>query len=228
MRKVHTLLNIISQFSQIVTAYITRKGLDYFIEENISNIYGLILDLGCGGIHKTELSNKKRIIGFDVRIGEGVDVAGDAHCLPFRDNSFDAIICKQVLEHLYHPHIAVDEMLRILKPGGKVVMSAPFYYPIHFVPIDYFRFTRYGLEKLFQKWEEVKIEAQYNLLGSIALHLAKFGTARTLIIRILSPLIAIVAMLLMLLDKPFTKIFGKFKHIEWLTTHYFLSATKVN
>lgn len=205
---------------------ISRKGLDGFVEMNLNHGKCLILDLGCGGVHKTKLNSEAKVVGIDIKCAQGVDVIGDAHILPFRNDAFDIIISKQVLEHLRNPHLAVTEMWRVLKPGGKVVMSVPFYYPIHVAPADYFRFTRYGLEILFERWREVKIEAQYNLLGTLALHLIKFSTSEAIIIKIFSPAIVLAVALLLACDKPLAKFLMHRKKSEILTTHYFLSAIK--
>lgn len=52
-------------------------------------------------------------------------VAGDAEKLPFADDSFDSVLCTEVIEHLPRPQIAIDEMFRVLKPGGLAVISTP-------------------------------------------------------------------------------------------------------
>jgi ubiquinone/menaquinone biosynthesis C-methylase UbiE len=55
--------------------------------------------------------------------------AGDAARLPFEDKSFDRIVCSEVLEHVHDPDAVLEEIARILKPGGIFVASVPRYWP---------------------------------------------------------------------------------------------------
>ena len=63
------------------------------------------------------------IINYDILQQDEVLVVGDAHSLPFKSNVFDSIICQAVLEHVKNPKKVVDEMLRVLKPGGHVFLK---------------------------------------------------------------------------------------------------------
>lgn len=74
-----------------------------------------------------------------------LDVVGDAHHLPFPDNSFDAAICESLLEHVTEPERVISEMRRVLKPGGKIYAMMPFMFGFHAAPNDYTRFTHRGL-----------------------------------------------------------------------------------
>lgn len=81
------------------------------------------------------------------------DVFGDAGQLPFADNTFNSIICLEVIEHLPEPLSAMTEIARTLKPGGEAWVSMPFMYPIHNAPFDFQRFTEHGLRENFGKAE---------------------------------------------------------------------------
>ena len=74
-----------------------------------------------------------------------------AEALSFDDASFDAVVCLQVLEHLRQPWKAVSECARVAKPGGRVILSAPFLFPHHAAPHDYFRFTHDGLRSMVEE-----------------------------------------------------------------------------
>ncbi len=80
-----------------------------------------------------------------------VDVVGDAHLLPYQDDSVDAIYCEAVLEHLNDPAKAVSEMRRVLKPGGKVVAMTPFLQRFHGYPFHFQNFTVIGHALLFER-----------------------------------------------------------------------------
>ncbi|MGE0143872.1 MAG: methyltransferase domain-containing protein [Planctomycetota bacterium] len=86
-----------------------------------------------------------------------VDVVGDAHDLPFMDDTFDSVICNAVLEHVGAPEVAVAEILRVLKPGGYLYAEVPFIFFFHGYPSDYRRFTREGVRRLFHGLADPKI-----------------------------------------------------------------------
>ena len=113
---------------------------------------GVVLDLGCGHPPYRDYAGKWRI-GVDLRANDGVDVVANAYYLPFRNNSIDSVICSELLEHLANPHDAVEEIGRVLTPGGKIFLTTRFCYPLHGEPEDYYRFTEFGLRHLFSKFK---------------------------------------------------------------------------
>jgi SAM-dependent methyltransferase len=78
------------------------------------------------------------------------DVFYDGKLLPFESQTFDTVISVQVLEHTPHPQDLVNEMARVVKSGGLVIVSAPFSFRLHEEPHDYFRYTPHGLRALFE------------------------------------------------------------------------------
>ncbi len=87
------------------------------------------------------------------------DVDGDICSLPFRTAAADAVICKDVLEHVRDPRAAVAEMHRVLKGGGLLYCSVPFLHPYHGGKelADYWRFTHEGIELLFSDFSWVDV-----------------------------------------------------------------------
>lgn len=81
------------------------------------------------------------------RYGARPDVFADAAYLPFADESFDNVVCLEVLEHVRYPERVITEIGRVLKPGGKVWLSMPFLYPVHDAPFDFQRHTAHGLQR---------------------------------------------------------------------------------
>ncbi|MEQ1514997.1 MAG: class I SAM-dependent methyltransferase [Usitatibacteraceae bacterium] len=75
-------------------------------------------------------------------------VYGDAHALPFPDGEFESVLLLDVMEHLRNPDICLKEIARVLKDGGKLFLKVPFLYPIHDAPIDFTRWTRFGLSQI--------------------------------------------------------------------------------
>ena len=154
-----------------ITSKITRKELEKFIETHQDS--GLTLDIGCGhAFYRKYFPNR---LGFDIQPGPAVDVVGDAHKLSFEDEKFDNILCTEVLEHLHSPQIAISEMKRVLKKGGKLILTTRFIFPLHDTPHDYYRFTKYGLKYLFKDWEILELKEETNTLRSLAVLLQRVG-----------------------------------------------------
>ena len=104
------------------------------------------LDLGSGDRQRVG------VVSFDYARYSG-GVQGDCLQLPFRSDSADLILSQATLEHVTNPQLAVDEMLRVLRPGGVLYVEAAFMQPIHMAPHHYFNITPYGLAHLLRDWE---------------------------------------------------------------------------
>ena len=90
-----------------------------------------------------------RILNLDISYYPNTDIVANAEDLPFADDSLDAIIIKNVFEHLQKPIRVRDEMLRVLKPGWYAYVKIPFMQPFHAVPDDFQRYTLEGMKELF-------------------------------------------------------------------------------
>ena len=104
----------------------------------------------------TDISGFKEIIDFDN--SEIIEISyPDVDCqnLPYDDNSFDAVISDQVLEHVVAPSKAINEALRVLKPNGIAIHTTCFVNYYHEAPIDYWRFSPPALLYLHQGFSEV-------------------------------------------------------------------------
>lgn len=77
----------------------------------------------------------------------GIDVVGDMEALPLRNGSLDGVLCETVLEHVPDGRAAFAELLRVLKPGGRVFLTLPFLWPYHASPHDYRRWTSSGVAR---------------------------------------------------------------------------------
>lgn len=109
-----------------------------------------ILDIGCGSKPYYHKSISARITGGDIVATKSTHIVFNAMKLPFKNQSFDGVICVNSLYYYPNPFEAVKEMSRIMKKNGKVVLVTPFMYPIHDAPVDKYRFTEYGLRELLK------------------------------------------------------------------------------
>ncbi len=111
-----------------------------------------ILEIGAGKKPCKELFQEASFTCTDAVGYDWVDELIDVSSMSYEENSFDLVICNNVLEHVPTPQRAVDEIRRCLKPRGKLFLVVPFLFPLHDVPHDYFRFTEYSLANLFDRW----------------------------------------------------------------------------
>ncbi len=114
---------------------------------------GKILDIGCGTKPFKSLLDKDSLyIGMEYSgLTQRPDLFGDANRLPFKDMSFDGVLLNEVIEHMPDPSKGIEEAYRVLKKDGKLFLTAPMYWRLHYAPQDYFRFTQYGLRHILTK-----------------------------------------------------------------------------
>lgn len=117
-----------------------------------SHAKGYLLDLGCGKVplfhaYRDYISDNICVDWSNSQHeNKHLDLEHDlTKRLPFRDGEFDTIILSSVLEHLSQPENLFKEMSRILSTKGKIIMNVPFYYHLHELPYDYYRYTEFAL-----------------------------------------------------------------------------------
>lgn len=120
------------------------------------NGHGTWLDLGCGARPYESLFAVEHYVGLDVPVsghppeGKRHDLLFDGGRIPVRSAAVDGVLCTQVLEHTAQPAALLAEIRRVLKPGGALVMTAPFVWEEHEQPYDFFRYTEFGLRHLLE------------------------------------------------------------------------------
>jgi SAM-dependent methyltransferase len=102
------------------------------------------------------------------------DVHADAVALPFFAKSFETVTAFQVLEHIAEPSAVLEEIHRVLTPGGTLIMATPFLWGIHDAPRDYYRYTPFGLRHLLERadFDVVTIEPVCGLWAVVGLRVA--------------------------------------------------------
>jgi hypothetical protein len=95
------------------------------------------------------------VIGTDVYASPHTSLLADAHKLPFANGTFDGVWIQAVLEHVLDPAVVVEELHRVLKPGGLVYAETPFMQQVHERAYDFTRFTQSGHRWLFRRFDEI-------------------------------------------------------------------------
>lgn len=114
-----------------------------------ANRDGWVLDLGAGGKHQ----RWDNVIQIDIFRFPMVDVVCTADRLPFRDNTFKAVISQAVFEHLQYPEWAAAEIRRVLQPGGVAKIDTAFLQPEHGYPHHFYNATETGLRHWFRDFD---------------------------------------------------------------------------
>ncbi|MBE3141517.1 MAG: class I SAM-dependent methyltransferase [Thermoplasmata archaeon] len=125
-----------------------------------------VLDLGGNKTNKRGQFDLEKynlcVVYSNLSIVKSPDVQADAAYIPFADNSFDVVICSELLEHVPNPPDVLSEVYRVLRPGGLLLICVPFLYQIHSDPYDFGRYTDYYWSVTLGKigYRETVIEKQ--------------------------------------------------------------------
>jgi SAM-dependent methyltransferase len=97
-----------------------------------------------------------RLINIDPSPGSEAVIFCDAHDVPFKDGTVDAVVTQAVLEHVADPVRCVEEIHRVLKPDGIVYSEIPFMQQVHQYGYDFTRFSHLGHRRLFRRFVEME------------------------------------------------------------------------
>ncbi|GAA4333846.1 class I SAM-dependent methyltransferase [Flaviaesturariibacter amylovorans] len=155
--------------------FLIRNRLLGVVRKFAPRLSGRLLDFGCGVKPYEHLFTVNEYVGVDYQ-GEGetwnkekVDFIYNGRTLPFPDASFDSIFSSEVLEHVFNPAEIIPELHRVLKPGGRMLLTFPFAMPEHEEPNDYARYTSFAAVSLFQQhgFEVMDLEKTGNYVEAV-------------------------------------------------------------
>jgi hypothetical protein len=219
---------------QKLSKKISRKNLDKFIDYYISRISNeldginslKVLNVGAGGTIETYLKTKFNFVkSIDVDVNREPDQVIDVCDIDqLKDLTFTPqLICMfEVLEHTKNPINAIQNLYEIIDENSYVMLSTPFIFHIHDEPYDFFRFTKYGLEILFQNFKEVVVKPRNGWFETILVLFVRLRMERN----ILSKMIGNLFILIYFLLTPITYLLQSIIKSEKITTGYFVYAKK--
>jgi SAM-dependent methyltransferase len=221
-------MNIIDKIG--ITKKITRPRQEAFIKKYASS--KSTLDIGCGNdIYRSYFPNCTTL-DIEARPDVNVDIIADVHDLSvIQDETYDVVLCAEVLEHLHTPSKAISEMRRILKPGGIIILTTRFIFPLHDAPHDYYRYTKYGLKHLMQNFTMLELTEEASTIETLAVLYQRLGfQCDTLVLRPFKIFWFLLAKITMLFSWVITKEYGDIGHKQVeeniLSSGYFLAAQK--
>lgn len=139
-----------------------RNNVRAFVESAVEHLplRGPVFEFGSYLVDgQAELANLRGLFpgqsytGCDMRRGPGVDRVEDLAALTLADRSAQTVLCLDTLEHVFEIRRAIEEMIRILAPGGTLLIAVPMDFPVHAYPDDYWRLTPSCLMRLLEPLE---------------------------------------------------------------------------
>ena len=213
-----------------LTRKITRPRQMAFLTKYAHD--GTTLDVGCGSALYRGLFPHVTTLDHAARPGVQVDIVADAHDLSMiSDMSFDVVLCTEVLEHLHTPAKAIAEFHRVLKPGGLLLLTTRFIFPIHDAPGDYYRYTQYGLRHLLADFTIEELSPEATTMETLAVLYQRIGfQCDTLAMRPLKIFWFLKAKITLLFSRILTKEYGDIGHhhpeSHIMSSGYFVAARK--
>jgi ubiquinone/menaquinone biosynthesis C-methylase UbiE len=220
----------IDNFFHSLSKKYSRKNLYEWLDSEIEHLNAskedlAILNVGSGGEiynHINTIGNC-RILQIDNDPARNPDIVTNVCEMPmFDDGTFDAVFMMEVLEHVTEPQNALDEVFRVLKPGGVLVLSVPFIFPLHDEPYDFYRFTKGGLAYLLRRYTVEIIRARNNYLNAILVLVARMVITK----KKKDKIRGIGAFILAILFYPILKMIVGSCVSDKATTGYFVKARK--
>jgi SAM-dependent methyltransferase len=150
---------------QVMDPAHVSHGLPQRAYQLIAQADGLVLHLSAGGTAEAW----PHVVEAEFAVFRNTDVVADVHALPFAEASFAAVLSLNAFEHYRDPPRAAAEILRVLKPGGRVLAHAAFLQPLHEAPWHFYNATRFGLERWFEGFEtlDLRVSDNFNPLNAL-------------------------------------------------------------
>ena len=142
-----------------IDRYYARTSILDAIREHRQYLTGILLDVGCGKMPYREIllqpqGHTEKYVGLDLDIpvadtysATRPDLLWDGRTIPLTAGCMDSVMLTEVLEHCFDPARLLKETWRVLRKGGHLFITVPFFWPLHDMPYDEYRYTPFSLEK---------------------------------------------------------------------------------
>lgn len=146
----------------------SRRLSNRWLQAHCADVLGDVLSIGTaddsdghGRSYRDYFVRADSYVTSDVTADFGCDLVLDVRSMPeIADETYDAVFCSGVLEHVDDFRAAFDEITRILRPRGTLLLGLPFRQAIHMEPQDFWRFTEYGIRHLLgDRYEIIDLAA---------------------------------------------------------------------
>lgn len=200
--------------------YILQKQVSLFSHY----ISGVCLDVGAGHYNRYgKFLNAKKIIRMDIAHTDTVDLVGSVDKIPLSDEEVDSVICTQVFEHIKYPDKGALEIARVLKKGGYALVTVPQMNELHEEPYDYFRYTSYGLRRVFEDagFTIVEMDQRGGFFATLMQMIIRYVSdslkiySRPLLARIIGKLAFLLGNFALYLDSHNTSVANRKHAIGW-------------
>jgi SAM-dependent methyltransferase len=144
---------------QILTIYRDMKA-------SMRSLTGNVLDVGCGQSPYKHLLDPgtTKYFGIDIAAAYKFDYCNPditpfhGEVIPFESEMFSGLVCTEVLEHVQNYQKLIEEMYRVMRKGGKGIITIPWSARYHYIPYDFFRYTPATLKTMFASFSVVRIK----------------------------------------------------------------------
>ncbi|NQU86612.1 MAG: methyltransferase domain-containing protein [Mariniphaga sp.] len=195
----------------LFTNFQTRTSKQAFARFDDYSDDALLLVIGGGPIR-----HHKNMINLNIQLIKNVDIVADAYNLPYNDNCVDAIFIDAVLEHLHNPMVAIMEMRRVLKKGGRILSMTPFLQFYHADPNHYQNLTLAGHEHYYKSCGFKIVESGVCVGPTYALIMLNMKYLSLIFPRFLNIIIPVIyGLITMIIFKPMDLVLNK---KEWAHT----------
>jgi len=155
-----------AEAAQVMDPAHVSHGLPNVALELIEAAVGPVLHLSAGGTPQAF----DQVVEVEFAVFRHTDVVADAHTLPFADDSFEAALAMNAFEHYQDPALVAAELLRVLRPGGRLLVHTAFLQPLHEAPHHFYNATRHGVARWFEGFEgvELSVSENFNPMNALA------------------------------------------------------------
>ena len=133
-----------------------RDILNSWLQKWHDQVRGIVLDVGGekgskDGFQFAEGAGISRRLYLNIDGAKGPDIVADGTRIPVASATMDTVICLETLEHVLDPCAVLDDLSRVLRSGGVLLLSVPFLFRLHGVPQDFWRFTEYQVIRMVER-----------------------------------------------------------------------------